>query len=117
MLTSERTVEKDFAGLHSRLKLIERRYNPKDENLHFACFDHGDADLYPQLLSLAADGLKAVKRRHAYFVNHDLYADGMFWYNLFLAISAAAHRVRADKAQRYIPDALVNELMIVLVQI
>ena len=108
---------KDFARLRSRLKLIERRYNPKDENLHFACFSHGDADLYPELLSLAVAGLKTVKRRHAYFANHALYADGMFWYDLFLAISAASHRVRADNAQRYIPEELVNKLTSVLVQI
>jgi hypothetical protein len=117
MLTSERTVLKDFRTLRSQLRLIQGRYNAKDENLHFACFDHADADLYPQLLSLAVDGLRTVRRHKVYFANHPFFSDGLFWYDLFLAISAAAHRVRADKAQRYIPEALVNKLIIVLVQI
>ena len=99
MPKSERTVLKDFARLRSRLKLIERRYNPKNENLHFECFAHGDADLYPQLLSLASDGLKTVKRHRVYFANRPFFSDGLFWYDLFLAISAAAHQVRADKAR------------------
>jgi len=58
---SEKKVLKDFARLLRRLKLIERQYNPNDENLHVENFAYGDADLYPSLLSLAADGLKEGK--------------------------------------------------------
>lgn len=117
MPTSEKTVLKNFTKLRSRLKLIERRYNPDDKNLHFECFAYGDVDLYPQLLSLATDGLKAARRHHAYFENRSLYPDEMFWYDLFLAISAAANKVRTDKAQPYIPKTFVDQLLVCLVQI
>jgi hypothetical protein len=101
---------KGFAKLHGRLRLLEQRYNPKNENLHFTGIEYGDADLYPQLLSLAGDALNTVKRDHANF-------DEMFWYDLFLLVSAAAHRVRADKADRYIPEVLVNKLIVILIRI
>jgi hypothetical protein len=115
--SQQERIELAFSKLRKRLKRMEQRYNPADENLHFACLSIGDADLYPELVSLASDGLREVKRHHTYFARHALYDDGMFWYDLFLAISAAANRVRVDMAQTYIPETLVEELMTLLVQI
>jgi len=44
-----------------------------------------------------------LKKHHDYFSSHVLYDDGVFWYDLFLIISAAALKVKADRKQQEIP--------------
>jgi hypothetical protein len=111
------SIEGDFASLDERLARLQKRYTCTAAEMGRILFGYGDADLYPQLVSIAAEALKAVRRHHAYFADHNLYEDGMFWYELFLTISAAAHRVRADKAERYIPESVINKLVVIVIRI
>jgi hypothetical protein len=105
-----------FSDLKSRLDLAKDRYRPTQDGVAHGCLARGDADLYPSLLVLARDGLKAVQQFDPYFLTHDLYDDGMFWYGLCCFISGAAIRVEADHAEAYIPAATIDELLDILCQ-
>jgi hypothetical protein len=107
-------VSRHFTSLQARLRRLEQRYNPNNNNLHFDALSHGDADLYPAIVALAEEGLEVVRLHHAYFAKHALYADGMFWYDLFLFISAAAGRIQIDRAQAYVPTKLIDALILIL---
>src|SRR5262249_24529473 len=103
-----------FKAVHATLKRLETRYNPSAKNLHFECLSHCDADLYPAILTLAERGMYVVRQHRGFFSKHALYADGMFWHDLFLFIGAAARRVGNDGAQAYVPSALVDRLIVIL---
>ncbi len=112
-----KTLEQDFAVVHSALRQIEKDYNPSGENLHFASLIKADTQLYERVLALAREGLTIVRKHREYFSKHALYDDGMFWYDLFLTISAAACKVKHDGIQAAIPQNVVKELTLVLVDI
>ena len=100
--------------MHARLLGLQQRYNPNANNLHFDALSHGDADLYPSIVTLADEGLRVVRQHHTFFSKHGLYADGMFWYDLILLISAAAGRIEIDHAQAYVPVELIDRLILIL---
>jgi hypothetical protein len=110
-------IKRDFEAIHGRLRQVEKKYNPQDKNLHFMTLETADAELFSALLSLANDGLDAVRRHNAHFSKHPLYDDGMFWYDLFAMVSSAALQVNADKTQSNIPKNTVNKLAEILVAI
>ena len=110
-------IEAEFQELHAELTELERVHNPSEENLHFECLSRADAELYTELLELANGGLQKVRQHRRFFLEHDLYSDGMFWYDLFLMISAAAVRIHRDKLQATIPTVTVEALTERLVQI
>lgn len=114
MKTTKASVAKDFAPHRTRLKRLEQRYTTRASNLHFDQLTHGDADLYPSILELAKRGLVTLRQHHRFFSKHALYDDGMFWYDLFVFISAAARRIQADRAQTYVPVAIVDRLIEIL---
>lgn len=89
------TVPRDFADLHGRLDTLEKRLNPANENLHFGprLSNIGQED-FTEMLALAEDGLGKVREHESYFLEARLYADGMFWYRIFLLISAASLQSR-----------------------
>ena len=111
----DNNIEDDFKIIHSELRKLEKIYNPYEKNLHFFNLEKVDDKLYSQLLSLAREGLATVQKHRDYFSSHVLYDDGMFWYDLFLIISAAALKVKADKKQQEIPGNIVEELTKLLV--
>jgi hypothetical protein len=103
-----------FAELHARLDILEKRLNPQDENLHFRprLADLGQKD-FSDMLALAEDGLLKVREHESYFLEARLYADGMFWYHLFLLISAASLqslqvREVSEPTQRRLVEVLVD---------
>lgn len=101
MATSDSShVRRDFKLLRARLRRLQHRYNPARKNLYFDALSQGDADLYPSIVALAEEGLRIVRQRHTFFSKHALYADGMFWYDLFLFISAAASRTKSITRKR-----------------
>lgn len=110
-------VAADFQELHVELRKLEQVYNPSGEDLHFENLCRADAELYSALLDLAKSGLEKVHSHRKYFSRNRLYDDGMFWYDLFVMVSAAAGRVHHDKVQRIIPIAIVESLTEQLVQI
>ena len=55
-----------------------------------------------------------MRQNRAFFLSNSLYDDGMFWYELFLFISASAERLRLDHAQAYVPAELVDRLILIL---
>lgn len=100
-----------FVALKSRLDQVLRRYPDEDGRVA-----PGDAELYPALVVLARDGFEAVQQFDPYFLTHDLYDDGMFWYGLCQFTTRSAVRVEKDHAQAYIPVALVDELLDIFCQ-
>ena len=86
-----------FAELHARLDTLEKRLNPGGENLHFCprLADLGQKD-FSDMLAMAEDGLGKVREHEDYFLHARLYADGMFWYRLFLLISTASLQSRPE---------------------
>jgi hypothetical protein len=113
----ESDIKSEFRDIHDRLNQLKSAYNPQNKNLHFDCLERVDADLYTELLQLAAEGLKRVNKHRDYFLENSLYDDGMFWYNLCLMISAAASRVLTDGTQNQIPEHLVVGLTENLIEI
>jgi len=85
------SISQAFADLHARLGTLEERLNPQNENLHFCprLLDLGEED-FSDMLALAEDGLIKIREYEDYFLGARLYADGMFWYRLFLLISTAS---------------------------
>ena len=106
-----------FSELRSRLRALNTAYDSTDKNLHFEPLPRADPALYEALLGLAQEGLQKVRDHREFFSKTALYADGMFWYDLFLMISAAAQRVHADRRQRAIPSHTVSALIDTLVAI
>ena len=109
--------ERRFQKVLSRLRQLEKRYSSPKADLHFEMLARGDADLFPALAELCAEGLTLIESNHAWFASHSLYDDGMFWYDLFLTVSAASLRVGADHAQAYIPVSLVEQIAVCLIRI
>jgi len=107
-------IERAFAPLHERLRTLERRLNPTKQNLHFGGQLNVVPDDFDELLALASEGLRAVRNEDAYFRQHALYDDGMFWYDLFLLISAASLHGRTGMA---VPESVLRPLVEVLVDI
>jgi hypothetical protein len=110
----ESPVSRHFESLRSRLRRLEQEYNPDNENLHFNPLSQADSELYPAMLALADEGLQVVRQHDAYFSRHALYDDGMYWYDLFLFISAAAARIRIDKSPASVSPELVDGLILIL---
>ncbi len=110
-------IENEFKIMHSKLRQLEQIYNSREKNLHFNSLEKADAELYSHLLELAQEGLEKVHKHFDYFSKHSLYDDGMFWYDLFLVISAAALRIKANRDQQDIPENIVKELTVLLVDI
>jgi hypothetical protein len=105
-----------FEGVNSSLRVLMEEYNPEEENLHFAHLEKPDPQLYSQLVDLARKGLR-LANKYKNFLKTELYSDGMFWYELFLAISTAALGVKHKKNQGEIPQEYIEELLRILVQI
>jgi hypothetical protein len=114
---ARRKIEADFEEIHGRLREVEKVYNPQKLNLHFDALQRADAGLYKELLILTREGLEKVKSHGDYFSNHALYDDGMFWYDLFLVISAAALSIVRNGKKTNIPQNVVMELIENLVEI
>ncbi len=110
-------IEADFEETHNRLRNIEKLYNPHKLNLHFDDLPRADAELYRELLVLSREGLEKVKHHGEYFSSHSLYDDGMFWYDLFLLINAAALKIIRDGIQTEIPREIAMELIENLIEI
>jgi hypothetical protein len=113
----EKKIKADFNKIHRKLKRIEKKYNPNDDNLHFDCLQKADVALFRELLSLSRAGLKKVERYDDFFSSASLYADGMFWYDLFLMISAASRGIMDKEAKSEIPQDLIYDLTDILIQI
>ena len=109
-------IEDRFAELRTRLKDYKGKSAPTDENLHFARFEDLDDTSLVELTELARDGLAKVQENDDFFSQRDLYADGMFWYELCLAISSTAVSYQSSTGRR--PRANeVAELVALLVDV
>jgi len=111
----QQSIPQAFADLHARLDTLEKRLNPRDENLHFCprLVDLRQED-FSDMLALAEDGLIKVREYEDCFLAARLYADGMFWYRLFLLISTASLQARQG---REVAEPTLRRLVEVLVDI
>jgi hypothetical protein len=110
-------LQSEFQELHSELRRLERIHNPDEKNLHFDFPEKADENLFSKLLVLAQEGLAMVRKHRDFFLNNALYADGMFWYDLFLLISSASMKIKTDMNQQNTPKDIIFDLAIVLVDI
>ena len=109
-------VAKDFGDLKRRLARLVSQARPTDDNLHFARFQELDRNSWDELTELARDGLAKVRDHGHFFSDHDLYDDGMFWYELCLAISSTSVSYRSATGEPPRANQL-KELVDVLVDI
>jgi hypothetical protein len=112
-----KAIQEAFADLRARVGEINQAYNPDDENLHFVPSLKANVRLYSELLALARDGLARVITYEWYFSSHALYADGMFWYDLFLLISSAGVEAQRQRLAEQVPQDVVRGLVEVTVDI
>ena len=106
-----------FDQLRDQLNKLKESYNPRGEDLHFAKLDRADEKLVTELVDLAKKGVAEVNRHSRYFLEEGLYADGGFWYDLFVIIGSGAVRILADRAQATVPLKKVQGLVDALVDI
>ena len=98
---SSENIERQFTELRTRLRTLEKRLNPKDEDLHFVPRLVGlKREDFSELLAIAEDGLSKVREHEEYFLTSALYDDGMFWYELFTLISTASLQPHEQKRSR-----------------
>ena len=116
--TSEaaQALERECSGLRSRLDGYLQTYGQNPESSLGLALSRVDVALYENLVSLATEGLKCVRRYRSHFPRLSLYADGMFWYHLFEVINAAGRRIWQDKDEVHIPRSIVTALGVVLVE-
>ncbi len=75
-----------------------------------------DAALFAQLCELARKGLLAVRAHRRYFLRHDLYDDGMYWYRLCLLISGAALAC-IGRSETHVPNTLTTRLTLYVTEL
>jgi len=115
--TYKRKIEADFKKIFVTLRRIENKYNPNDDNLHFDAIQKADLNLFSELLQLTHDGLGKVNLNRDFFLKTSLYADDMFWYDLFLMISSASLGIQKDQKQKEIPVKIITGLVNNLISI
>lgn len=85
-----------FVNINNQLALLEKKYNPKKKNLHFAdeAIPKVDKKLFSDLLKLSSKAIEIIKDEQDHYSNKTLYARAMFdfWYNYFLIVSSASIR-------------------------
>lgn len=111
-------VEHEFEPLRTELRKLERHCNPDNKNLHFYHPETVDSALFTSLLNLAREGLKKVNEHRDFFLYKEaLYADGQFWYGLFVLINSTVMKFKVDSRQGEIPDQDIETLLVILVEI
>ncbi|HPM09148.1 MAG TPA: hypothetical protein PK941_01715 [Paludibacter sp.] len=95
---TEQRIEEYFDDLNDQLRRIEKKYNPKENNLHFEdeAIPKVDDRLFYDLLQLARKAIEIIKDQPDHYSNRTAYAHRMFdfWYEYFLIISSASIRVK-----------------------
>jgi len=114
---SEIQIKADFKNIKFTLKKIEKKYNPQNDNLHFNAIQKADLNLFSELLKLTHDGLRKVNRNRDFFLKNSLYADDMFWYDLFLMVSSASIGIQKNKNQKEIPARIITGIVDNLISI
>lgn len=109
-------VASQFADLKRQLRSFIAAAAPTDKNLHLAAFKRLSEASLAELTRIAKEGLSKLDEHRDYFLKRDLYADGMFWYELFLTISHGAQSYKGATASPLDPSA-VEELVRTLVRV
>jgi hypothetical protein len=105
-----------FLDLNERLSTLVHNAQPTFDDLHFANFRNVDDACIKQLTGLAQEGRRRGDQHREHFLKRALYDDGMFWYKLFLAISAAVSCFRHSSGKPLAPQAvemLAEELVLI----
>lgn len=113
--SNEDSVAANFVDLKQSLEDFVAKAGASDQNLHFTTFRNLDREALSELTRLAHHGRTRVSDQGDYFLNHGLYDDGMFWYDLFLVISRSALSYENEAGQPVDPkdvETLVIELVL-----
>ena len=91
-------IRDSFEEMQVQLGKLEKKYNPKGKNLHFAseAIPKVDEKLFTNLLQLSGEAIEIIKDEQDRYSNRTPYARAMFnfWYDYFLIISSASIRVK-----------------------
>lgn len=107
-------IEGAFGTLHQRLRTLERKLNPSEQYMCFRAGLNVAPEDFEELLALAAEGLRTVRKHDPYFRKYRLYDDGMFWDDLFMLIWFASLHGQKGMA---VPESVLRSLVEVLVDI
>lgn len=107
-------IKADFNEVRVNLSKLEKKYNPKDLDLHFYPLPYVDTIFFREILALAQSGLRLVNKNRDYCLNISLYDDGSFLYDLFLLIKSATNSIYKNKMQNEIHLGLVIKLLNIL---
>ena len=108
-----------FEEIHHQLDRLEKKYNPKRNNLHFAdeAIPKADERLFYDLLQLSGKAIEIVKSEQDRYSNKTAYAHAMFdfWYDYFLLISSASIQVKrsanSDEFHEETIHRIIDELI------
>ncbi len=110
-----------FEEIHHQLHRLERKYNPKGNNLHFAdeAIPKADEKLFYNLLQLLGRAIEIVKDKQNRYSNKTAYAHAMFdfWYDYFLLISSASIRVKLSANSDDFPQEVIYRIIEELIYI
>lgn len=109
-------VARRFAPLLEQLTVLEQAANPDGLNLHWDPLPIRDTALFAQLCELARRGLLAVRAHRRYFLRHDLYDDGMYWYRLCVLISGAALAC-IGRSETHVPNAVTTRITLYVMEL
>ena len=110
-----------FEEILDQLRQIEEKYNPKENNLHFAAeaIPQADEELFCNLLQLSGKAIAIVKDEKDHYLNSTPYAGRMFkfWYDYFMIVSSASIRVKATANSADISQATIYSIIKELIYI
>jgi hypothetical protein len=110
-----------FEKMHTELRQLEKKYNPKRNNLHFAdeAIPKADEMLFYNLLQLSGKAIEIVKDEQDHYSNKTSYAQLMFnfWYDYFLIVSSASIRVKISANPDDFPQEIIYKIIEELIDI
>lgn len=106
-----KSIEATFEEILTQLRQLEKKYNPKRKDLHFAAIPKVDDKLFCNLLKLSSKAIDIIKDEQDHYSNKTPYAYTMsdFWYEYFLIISSASIRVKESaNSNDYSQETIYN---------
>jgi hypothetical protein len=109
-MDKENAFENALSHLKERVDLVEKSYNPDQLNLHFDNLVRADPALFEALSSIGYDAWNVTKDNQSWKTSY-------WFYDFFLLTSRASVKILDDKNQRNIPEIVIKQLALILIEI
>ena len=103
-------LEKKLDDLQERVRLLEKSYNTEQLNLHFDDSARADSALFENLYAVGLEAWHAIRIAQSQNTAN-------WFYDFFLLISNVAVKVWDDHTQSKYPQAVIERLAILLVEL